>query len=192
MYVCEVVHTGARYRWLYSGALALIQMEDIMANPGQPTIRRGAEGEVVRRLQRALHRTPDPGVKIDGIFGPQTEVQVKHFQQVSGLVVDGIVGPLTWAKLPNGGPMPLLQQGSDGAVVSKLQQALTNGAPGKWITTPQGIDGKFGPHTKQSVDAFQAFGHVAADGIVGDHTWAVQLGAAGDTLESEVGLNFVL
>ena len=68
-----------------------------MANPGQPTIRDGAEGGVVRRLQRALHRTPNPGITIDGIFGPQLEVQVKLFQQASGLTVDGIVGPQTWA-----------------------------------------------------------------------------------------------
>jgi peptidoglycan hydrolase-like protein with peptidoglycan-binding domain len=167
-------------------------MEDIMANPGQPTIRLGAEGGVVRRLQRALHRTPNPGITIDGVFGPQLEAQVKLFQQVSGLAVDGVVGPLTWAKLPDGGPMPLLKQGSDGDVVKHLQQVLTNGAPGKWVTTPQGIDGKFGPHTKQSVEAFQAFGGVTIDGIVGDHTWAVSLGAAGATLESAVGLGFVI
>jgi peptidoglycan hydrolase-like protein with peptidoglycan-binding domain len=167
-------------------------MEDIMANPGQPTIRRGAEGGVVRRLQRALHRTPNPGIKIDGDFGPQLEAQVKAFQQASGLTVDGIVGPQTWAALPNGGPMPLLKEGSEGEVVKHLQQVLTNGAPGKWATTPQGIDGKFGPHTKQSVEAFQAFEHVTVDGVVGDQTWAVSLGAAGATLESAVGLNFVL
>ena len=170
-------------------------MEDIMANPGQPTIRRGAEGGVVRRLQRALHRTPNPGITIDGIFGPQLEVQVKLFQQASGLTVDGIVGPQTWAKLPDGGPMPLLKEVSGGAVVpvvQHLQQVLTNGAPGKWLTTPQGIDGKFGPHTKQSVEAFQAWGGVKIDGIVGDHTWAVSLAAADATLETAVGLGFVI
>jgi len=153
-----------------------------MANPGQPTIRRGAEGGVVRRLQRALHRTPNP-------------VQVKLFQQASGLTVDGIVGPQTWAKLPDGGPMPLLKEVSGGAVVpvvQHLQQVLTNGAPGKWLTTPQGIDGKFGPHTKQSVEAFQAWGGVKIDGIVGDHTWAVSLAAADATLETAVGLGFVI
>ena len=163
-----------------------------MPNPGQPTIRRGAEGAVVLRLQRALHRTPNPGITIDGIFGPQLEVQVKLFQQASGLVVDGVVGPQTWAALPDGGPMPLPKEGSHGPVVHALQTVLTNGAPGQWATTPQGIDGKFGPHTKHSVEAFQAWGGVAIDGIVGDHTWAVSLAAAGMTLESAVGLNFVI
>ena len=114
-----------------------------MANPGQPTISLGASGEAVKRLERALRRTPNLGLAVDGVFGPQLEAAVKQFQQGAGLTVDGIVGPATWAALPDGGPMPTLQEGSTGPVVSSLQTLLTNGAPGQWITTPQGIDGKF-------------------------------------------------
>jgi len=117
-----------------------------MPNPGQPTIRLGANGNVVRRLQRALRRTPNPGLKVDGIFGPGLETVVKDFQEGAGLVVDGIVGPLTWNALPGGGPMPVLREGSSGEVVRALQTLLTNGASGAWTTTPQGIDGNFGPH----------------------------------------------
>ena len=116
-----------------------------MANPGQPTISLGATGDAVRRLERALRRTPDLGLTVDGVFGAQVETAVKQFQDGAGLVVDGIVGPLTWAALPDGGPMPLLQVGSTGAVVSSLQTLLTNGAAGEWNVTPQGIDGVFGP-----------------------------------------------
>jgi len=163
-----------------------------MANPGQPTISLGASGEAVKRLERALRRTPNPGLAVDGVFGPQLEAAVKQFQQGAGLAVDGIVGPATWAALPDGGPMPTLQEGSTGAIVSSLQTLLTNGAPGQWITTPQGVDGNFGPHTKASVLAFQAWGGVAQDGIVGDQTWAVSLHAASATLESAVGLQFVI
>jgi peptidoglycan hydrolase-like protein with peptidoglycan-binding domain len=163
-----------------------------MANPGQPTIRRGATGEVVRRAQRAIRRTPRLDLVVDGVFGPATEQAVKDFQQGSGLTVDGIVGPMTWAALPGGGPMPMLQVGSSGDVVRSLQNVLTNGAPGQWGTTPGGVDGAFGPLTKASVEGFQAWGGAAVDGIVGDQTWSVSLHATSATLESAVGLGFVV
>jgi peptidoglycan hydrolase-like protein with peptidoglycan-binding domain len=167
-------------------------MENIMPNPGQPTIRRGDTGKAVRRLQRALRRTPNLGLTVDGVFGPQLEAAVKDFQEGAGLAADGVVGPLTWNALPDGRPMPLLKEGSSGEVVRSLQTVLTNGASGQWGTTPQGIDGDFGPHTKASVKAFQTWGEVAADGIVGDRTWSVSLHAASATLESAVGLRFVV
>jgi peptidoglycan hydrolase-like protein with peptidoglycan-binding domain len=164
----------------------------MMPNPGQPTISIGATGDVVRRLQRALRRTPDPSLAIDGIFGPQLEAAVKLFQQGAGLVADGVVGPLTWNALPDGGPMPTLQEGSSGDVVGSLQRVLTNGASGQWNITSEGIDGEFGPHTRASVEAFQSWGGVTVDGIVGDQTWAVSLHAASATLETAVGLQFVV
>src|ERR1700736_3973709 len=161
-------------------------MGEMMPNPGQPTIGPGATGDAVRRLQRALRRTPDLGITVDGVFDAQLEATVRSFQEDSGLVVDGIVGPLTWNALPDGGPMPVLREGSSGAVVRSLQTLLTNGALGEWGTTPQGIDGIFGPETKASVEAFQTWGGVTVDGVVGDQTWAVSLHAASATLESAV------
>jgi peptidoglycan hydrolase-like protein with peptidoglycan-binding domain len=163
-----------------------------MPNPGQPTISPGATGDAVRILQRALRRTPMWGFDIDGVFGPKTEDAVKQVQQGAGLVVDGVVGPLTWAILPSGAPMPRLQEGSTGPVVQSLQQVLTTGAPGGWNILPGAIDGSFGPATKASVRAFQTWGGVTADGFVGDQTWGVQLGAAGATLESKVGLQYAV
>jgi peptidoglycan hydrolase-like protein with peptidoglycan-binding domain len=163
-----------------------------MPNPGQPTISPGASGAVVRRLQRALRRTPNLGLVVNGTFDSATETAVKEFQESAGLTVDGIVGPLTWNALPDGGPMPTLQEGSTGDVVRSLQNLLTNGASGQWNITPQGIDGNFGPHTRASVEAFQTWGGVTADGVVGDATWSVSLHAASSTLESVVGLNYVI
>jgi peptidoglycan hydrolase-like protein with peptidoglycan-binding domain len=162
-----------------------------MANPGQPTIQLGAAGPAVKRLQRALRRTPNLGIVVDGVFGAQLQTAVKSFQQGAGLTVDGIVGPLTWAALPDGGPMPTLQQGSTGDVVKSLQRVLSTGAA-EWGVTPGAVDGAFGPKTKASVVAFQKWGGVTQDGIVGDQTWAVSLHAASATLETAVGLNFVI
>jgi peptidoglycan hydrolase-like protein with peptidoglycan-binding domain len=163
-----------------------------MPNSGQPTISPGASGAVVRRLQRALRRTPNLGLVVNGTFDSATETAVKEFQESAGLVVDGIVGPLTWDALPDGGPMPTLQEGSTGDVVRSLQTVLTNGASGQWNITPQGVDGDFGQHTRASVEAFQTWGGVTADGVVGDATWSVSLHAASATLESAVGLNYVI
>lgn len=160
-------------------------------NPGQPTVQQGSTGDAVRRLQRALRRTPDLGIVVDGSFGPATRAAVIGFQEANSLTPDGIVGPITWSYLPNGGPMPTLQTGSAGEVVTHLQQVLTVGAPGQWGTTPQGVDGHFGPHTLASVKAFQHWGGVAQNGIVDDPTWDVSLHAAMADLESMVGLQFV-
>jgi peptidoglycan hydrolase-like protein with peptidoglycan-binding domain len=50
------------------------------------------------------------------------------------------------------------------------------------------VDGKFGPNTLASVQAFQRFAAVSVDGVVGDQTWAVPL-ASGEDLERAVGLD---
>jgi len=162
-----------------------------MANPGQPKIQLGASGPVVKRLQRALRRTPDLDIVVDGVFGPQVDSAVKNFQQGAGLAVDGVVGPLTWAALPDGGPMPTLEEGSSGDAVKSLQRVLSTGAT-DWGVTPGAVDGQFGPKTKSSVIAFQKWGGVVQDGVVGDQTWDVSLHAASATLEGAVGLNFVI
>ena len=61
---------------------------------GRPTIRRGARGDDVKKLQAKLKLK-----SVDGIFGPTTEAAVREFQRKAELVPDGIVGPKTWAKL---------------------------------------------------------------------------------------------
>ncbi|MGB3266596.1 MAG: peptidoglycan-binding domain-containing protein [Microcoleus sp.] len=61
----------------------------------------------------------------------------------------------------------LLQEGSQGTEVTKLQEALKdlNFDPGI-------IDGIFGRKTKQAVINFQKSQQLVPDGIVGDKTWA--------------------
>ena len=89
--------------------------------------------------------------------------------------------------------MPTLQEGATGAVVESLEApVLTNGAADWWGVTPQGIDGIFGPHTRAAVEAFQSWGGAAVDGIVGDQTWSVSMHALSATLETTVGLQYVI
>jgi peptidoglycan hydrolase-like protein with peptidoglycan-binding domain len=158
-----------------------------MPNPSQPTVQVGDSGESVKQAQRALRRTPNTTLVVDGIFGPLTEAATKEFQQQVGLPVTGIVDEATWKALPNGFPMPLLSEGSKGDAVRSLQQVLTNGAIGLWETTPKGVDGIFGPNTTASVRAFQKWARLAQDGVVGQLTWD-----AATALEFMVGLQHAI
>lgn len=72
-------------------------------HPAQhPTLRRFAQGEAVARLQRRLtaHLPNLPASTfVDAQFGPETEKQLKKFQQQAGLQVDGVAGERSWRAL---------------------------------------------------------------------------------------------
>ncbi len=85
--------------------------------------------------------------------------------------------------------MPTLKQGASGLVVARLQNVLTNGAPGQWETTPGPIDEHFGPKTTKAVKAFQKFAGLKADGVVDDDTWAAAIPALSSTLAATVGVD---
>lgn len=59
----------------------------------RPTMRRGANGDLVKQVQTRV------GVAVDGDFGAETEAAIRRFQRARGMVPDGIVGPKTWAAL---------------------------------------------------------------------------------------------
>lgn len=63
-----------------------------------PTVKRGSTGTAVRRLQGLLVANRY-NVSVDGIFGPQTERQLRAFQGKYAKPVDGIAGPITWNAL---------------------------------------------------------------------------------------------
>jgi len=60
---------------------------------GRPTLRRGATGDLVKEIQKAV------GVGTSGDFDADTEAAARQFQRDRGLVPDGIFGPRTWATL---------------------------------------------------------------------------------------------
>ena len=63
-----------------------------------------------------------------------------------------------------------------------LQPRLVGGEPGRAATSKMPR-----PETRTASPAERA-----ADGVVGDQTWSVSLHAASATLESAVGLNFII
>ena len=171
-------------------------------NPNSPTLRIGKDGTVgsigpkVKELQSHL---TDLGYEkflgppgIDGKFGPYTEGAVKQFQIDMGLKgKDGIAGPETWAKIcellslaNKSKPLYVSQQyscnpnsdtlepDSENAKVIELQTYLTDLGYGD-LLEPEKIDGKFGPHTKNAVMAYQQDKGLSngEKGIVGPQTW---------------------
>ena len=75
----------------------------------RPILRKGKHGPLVTRVQAALNRAradglrDDDDLREDGIFGPETSLAVKAFQEAADLRVDGIVGPRTWGALDKRG-----------------------------------------------------------------------------------------
>lgn len=61
-------------------------------------LKMGDTGYEVAELQQMLLVAGVP-IKVDAVFGPQTERVVKAFQVLHGLKEDGIVGPVTWGKI---------------------------------------------------------------------------------------------
>jgi N-acetyl-anhydromuramyl-L-alanine amidase AmpD len=92
-------YLAAVRRHLKAGPAAPEPAQPLKADP--PTLRRGAEGWQVKRLQKLLLQhgvLPDAGT-VDGDFGEITEAAVQAFQALNGLEPDGIAGPLTWRAL---------------------------------------------------------------------------------------------
>lgn len=64
-----------------------------------PVLKRGAQGGAVRSLQTLLNAKAGQGLKVDGDFGPATEIAVRNVQAFFRLSVDGVVGGQTWPTL---------------------------------------------------------------------------------------------
>lgn len=67
-------------------------------------IAKGSQGENVIKLQNNLNElankyTDIPKLKIDGIFGDNTEKAVIQFQGMFNLTTDGVVGRYTWTAI---------------------------------------------------------------------------------------------
>ncbi len=82
----------------------------------------GSEGRQVELLQKALGT-----IKVDGVFGPETETAVEEFQEGKGLSADGVVGPSTSAALRG--------QTAAAATFASFNQAAPGEAPAAGSST---------------------------------------------------------
>ena len=123
-------------------------------------VKPGERGKQVRVLQKWL------GVRMDGVYGPETRSKVRAFQRAHGLKPDAIVGPATWSALQARGRHNRSRNKSSGgssnrrSVIRSLQKRLGISA-----------DGVFGPATQRAVKRFQRKRGLGIDGVVGPATW---------------------
>lgn len=165
---------GANWNWTYymqlvGGSTGVPVNLDF---PAYNTLRSGSTGPQVAAAQTLLNAQGFAAGTADGVFGTKTETAVKAFQSARGLSSDGVIGRQSWTALLSAGTKPVLQEGSSGADVKRLQRSLTAA-----LARTVGIDGSFGPGTAQAVRDFQSSRSLTVDGIVGSATWtALQAG----------------
>lgn len=126
-----------------------------------PIVRIGHAGTAVRTVQYLL-ASRGHQLAIDGVFGPETQREVRRFQRARNLQVDGIVGPQTWSAL-----VVQAERGLEGFYVRAVQSELSSSG------LPTRVDGVFGPITEGNVRAFQRRNGIKANGLVGMTTWNV-------------------
>ena len=125
-------------------------------------LKKGHSGELVEDLQEAL------GLRVDGVFGPQTFAAVKAFQIDNGLKGDGIVGPMTWRKLDLN-PHELLADTDITTSASWIEQYPL--PKGEFVEQETSKDWIFIHHTAGRHNPYKCIDHWAKDqrGRVGTH-----------------------
>ncbi len=156
------------------------------------TLTPGSEGRQVSLLQAALHT-----VKVDGIYGPETEAAVRAFQASRGLTVDGVAGTATNAALGSPGSTTVFAADVSPAIPAEptSSAAPTSSAPASAEPAPSSLSSSPSPATapqtaetasgtssagttapeeasSDAVQRLQAALHLPVDGIFGPQTEA--------------------
>jgi peptidoglycan hydrolase-like protein with peptidoglycan-binding domain len=164
-----------------------------------------SEGRQVALLQRALG-----GIKVDGVFGPETEAAVRQFQATRGMTVDGVAGPITTTALRSrasttatlvsfqgnvpGEPAstdesvavdqegaPEAATGASGSTEASESEASTTSAVRRLQSALHlSVAGEFVPETLAAIERLQARHGLTVDGVVGPATWK-EIGVSTET-----------
>lgn len=158
-------------------------------------LRRGDYGQGVRALQYYLnviaYFNPEiPTVPETGVFGEQTERQVKAFEEFYGLNPDGIVDFITWQRISKiyNNILSGLPEGYEGAAAELYPgYIITPGMRNDDVREMQtylrvigqnigqipviNVTGYFGPETENAIIAFQRLYGIDPSGLVGSPTW---------------------
>ena len=141
---------------------------------GYVTLKWGATGAEVKKLQQALKNRGYYSGKIDSTYGSGVYAAVKAFQKQYGLKVDGVAGPATQILLYGSTESSVntstsLKKGSSGTAVRNLQYVLYELGyyDGK-------INGEYDDATADAVRAFQVNNDLSpVDGVAGSKTLKV-------------------
>jgi len=96
-------------KYYYGNDIYLTQAEKVEGVPvsfGGTAFRSGSTGADVRAIQERLNTISNnfpaiPKLRVDGIFGDNTENAVRIFQRIFHLAQDGVVGFATWYRISN-------------------------------------------------------------------------------------------
>ena len=187
----EIFNSVKRLSELNSEGLAI---EDVTP-PYTSEIKKGDRGASVELIQYYLsvigYFSPVlPVIKIDGVFGQETEDAVFTFQSEYGLPITGKIGRLTWNKLQEiyknlvsslpesffvGSakvyPGYFLSLGLENNDVADLQKYLNVISPISPQLEKIPVTGYFGTKTESAVKAFQKLYKLPITGTVGPVTW---------------------
>jgi N-acetylmuramoyl-L-alanine amidase len=120
---------------------------------------------------------------IDGVFGTRTELAVRTFQQVMGILADGVVGEITWNEVVEAvyGPgerlIYLRQAPFRGADVTELQRMLNDLG-----FDPGAVNGLFDERVARATKEFQRNAGLVPDGVVDAEVFKVLRTYAAQTL----------
>ena len=130
-------------------------------------LRRGSRGAQVQAAQCLLKQKRKYAGKVHGRFDGATVRAVRSFQRSRTLRVTGTMNAPTWTVLLAEGPHSLLNRGSAGHSVRRLQRGLTAALDRKVAAT-----GVFDAGTTTAVLRYQRARGLAPTGVVTRDVWA--------------------